>query len=65
MPKGVITFQRFALPDDWRPNWLKSQAPLCKCHLKMNTTIEEMYGLLQVDFANEFIVSHTDMTLIV
>jgi hypothetical protein len=23
----------------------------------MNTTIEEMHGLLQVDFANEFIVS--------
>ncbi len=57
MPKGVITFRRFALPAARRPNWIQSQAPLCKCHMRMNTTIEEMHGLLQVDFANEFIVS--------
>jgi hypothetical protein len=57
VPKGVITFRRFALPDDWRPKWIESQAPLCKLHIETNSTIEEMHGLLQVDFANEFIVS--------
>ncbi|CAF1052395.1 unnamed protein product [Rotaria sordida] len=55
MPKGVLTFRRFALPDIWKPKWIESQAPLCKIHLRKNTTIEDMRGLLQVDFANEFI----------
>jgi len=57
VPKGVITFRRFALPDGWKPKWLESQAPLCPIHMVTNTRIEEMHGLLQVDFANEFIVS--------
>jgi hypothetical protein len=62
VPKGVITFRRFALPAGWIPEWIESQAPLCKCHMKMNTTIEEMHGLLQVDFANAFIVSQKKET---
>ncbi|CAF5110588.1 unnamed protein product [Rotaria sp. Silwood1] len=56
MPKGVLTFRRFALPDAWIPKWIESQKPLCKIHLRKDTTIEDMHGLLQVDFANEFIV---------
>ncbi|CAF2801247.1 unnamed protein product [Rotaria sp. Silwood2] len=55
MSKGVLTFRRFALPAVWKPNWIESHAPLCKIHLRKDTTIEDMYGLLQVDFANEFI----------
>ncbi|CAF3718551.1 unnamed protein product [Rotaria sp. Silwood1] len=55
MPKGVLTFRRFALPDAWIPKWIESQKPLCKIHLRKDTTIEDMHGLLQVDFANEFI----------
>ncbi len=61
MPKGVITFRRFALPNNWIPNWIESQTSLCKIHMKMNTTIEDMHGLLQVDFANMFIVSKIDL----
>ncbi len=57
VPKGVITFRRFALPTVWIPNWIESQTPLCKIHMAKNTTIEDMHGLLQVDFANMFIVS--------
>ena len=63
MPKGVLTFRRFALPDDWKPNWIESQVSLCKLHIEMTTTIEEMHGLLQVDFANEFIVSRKEALL--
>ena len=57
MPKGVLTLRRFALHDQWRPNWTESQTPMCSIHLNANTTIEDMTGLLQIDFANEFIVS--------
>ncbi len=39
------------------PNWIESQTSLCKIHMQMNATIEDMHGLLQVDFANMFIVS--------
>lgn len=56
MPKGILTFHRFALPDDMRPKWDQSQTPLCKIHMAQQTTIEEMHGFLQVDFANEYIV---------
>jgi hypothetical protein len=57
VPTGVITFQRFALPNDGIPNWIESQTSLCKVHMVMKETIEDMHGLLQVDFANMFIVS--------
>ncbi|CAF1313327.1 unnamed protein product [Rotaria sordida] len=55
MPKGVLTFRRFALPNEWIPKWTESQAPLCKIHMRKDQTIEDMHGFLQVDFANEFI----------
>jgi hypothetical protein len=57
VPKGVITFRRFALPNNLIPNWIESQTSLCKIHMKMNATIEDMHGFLQIDFANMFIVS--------
>ncbi|CAF1192584.1 unnamed protein product [Adineta ricciae] len=56
MPKGVLTLRRFTLPDQWRPNWTESQTPMCSLHVNKNTTIEDMAGLLQIDFANEFIL---------
>ncbi|CAF1629844.1 unnamed protein product [Rotaria magnacalcarata] len=55
MPKGVFSFRRFSLPDEWIPKWKESQAPLCKIHIRTDRSIEEMHGLLQVDFANEYI----------
>lgn len=58
VPKGVLTFQRFALPDNCQPKWLESQTPLCPLHIAQSSTIEDMHGLLQVDFANAFIVSN-------
>lgn len=61
VPKGVITFQRFALPNHMIPNWMVSQATPCKIHMVQNATIEDMHGLLQVDFANMFIVSKNNL----
>ncbi|CAF1511564.1 unnamed protein product [Adineta ricciae] len=55
MPKGVLTLRRFALPNQWIPSWMESQTPVCSLHVNKNTTIEDMPGLLQIDFANEFI----------
>ncbi|UJR32570.1 hypothetical protein I4U23_020031 [Adineta vaga] len=55
MPKGVLTFRRFALPNQWRPKWMESQAPLCPIHIQTDATIEDMHGHLQVDFANAFV----------
>jgi poly(ADP-ribose) glycohydrolase len=57
VPKGVITFRRIALAQQMIPNWIQSTKPLCKIHLVKNSTIEDMHGLLQVDFANMYIVS--------
>lgn len=54
---GVLTFERYALPASKKPRWMESQSPLCDIHLVSNATIEDMHGFLQVDFANEFIVS--------
>ena len=57
MRKGVITFRRFALPGDWIPNWMESKTTLCKLHIPVDKTIEDMHGLLQVEFANAYILS--------
>ena len=57
VPKGVITYRRFGLTANLVPNWSTSQKSLCKIHLVKNSTIEDMHGLLQVDFANMFVVS--------
>ncbi|CAF3951937.1 unnamed protein product [Rotaria sordida] len=47
MPKGVLTFRRFALPNEWIPKWTGSQTPLCKIHMRKDQTIEDMHGFLQ------------------
>ncbi|CAF4421255.1 unnamed protein product, partial [Rotaria magnacalcarata] len=55
MPNGVITFQRFSLPESEHPKWPKSKAPLSPVHLTMNQKIEDIDCVLQVDFANRYI----------
>ncbi|CAF0733922.1 unnamed protein product [Adineta steineri] len=55
MPNGVISFRRYQLPESCVPKWTESTEPLCKIHVTKNKTIEDMDGLLQVDFANKYI----------
>lgn len=57
MPKGVLTFQRTVLTQDRNPDWFASDATLCDVHIDSKGIIEDMHGLLQVDFANMYIVS--------
>ena len=56
MPTGVLTFRRYQLPTSCMPKWSESTEPLCQVHITKNRTIEDMNGLLQVDFANKYIV---------
>ncbi|CAF0958469.1 unnamed protein product [Adineta steineri] len=55
MPNGVISFRRYQLPESCVPKWTESTESLCKIHITKNKTIEDMDGLLQVDFANKYI----------
>ncbi|KAK7918589.1 hypothetical protein WMY93_009873 [Mugilogobius chulae] len=54
MPNGVVTFTRRCLenPVDWK----SSQKRLTRLHITCEGTIEDDgYGMLQVDFANQFV----------
>ncbi|XP_028286681.1 poly(ADP-ribose) glycohydrolase isoform X2 [Parambassis ranga] len=54
MPTGLITFTRKSL--DKPLNWKSSQTQLTKLHITCEGTIEDDgYGMLQVDFANQFV----------
>uniref|UniRef100_A0AAX7UZ41 poly(ADP-ribose) glycohydrolase n=1 Tax=Astatotilapia calliptera TaxID=8154 RepID=A0AAX7UZ41_ASTCA len=54
MPTGLVTFTRKSLNKP--PNWKSSQTPLTKLHITCEGTIEDDgYGMLQVDFANQFV----------
>ncbi|CAG13322.1 unnamed protein product, partial [Tetraodon nigroviridis] len=54
MPTGLVTFTRKRL--DKPPNWRSSQMRLTKLHITCEGTIEDDgYGMLQVDFANQFV----------
>ncbi|CAF0805525.1 unnamed protein product [Adineta ricciae] len=55
MPNGVISFRRCILPKMSCPNWSASQAKLSQMHLTMDKKIEDIEGVLHVDFANEYI----------
>ncbi|CAF2003229.1 unnamed protein product [Rotaria magnacalcarata] len=55
MPNGVITFRRYQLPESCVPKWTESKEPLCEIHITKNKSIEDVTGLLQVDFANKYI----------
>ncbi|UJR36597.1 hypothetical protein I4U23_029317 [Adineta vaga] len=55
IPIGVLSFRRYQLPESCVPKWTESKEPLCKIHITKNKTIEDMDGLLQVDFANKYI----------
>lgn len=53
-PTGLVTFTRKGL--DKPPNWKSSQTQLTKLHITCEGTIEDDgYGMLQVDFANQFV----------
>ncbi|XP_070783316.1 poly(ADP-ribose) glycohydrolase-like [Enoplosus armatus] len=53
-PTGLVTFTRKRL--DKPLNWKSSQTPLTKLHITCEGTIEDDgYGMLQVDFANQFV----------
>ncbi|XP_029311913.1 poly(ADP-ribose) glycohydrolase isoform X2 [Cottoperca gobio] len=53
-PTGLVTFTRKSL--DKPLNWKSSQAQLTKLHITSEGTIEDDgYGMLQVDFANQFV----------
>ncbi|CAF4894624.1 unnamed protein product, partial [Rotaria magnacalcarata] len=54
---GVMTFRRYQLPESCVPKWTESKEPLCEIHITKNKSIEDVTGLLQVDFANKYIVS--------
>ena len=56
MPTGVITFQRYALPRNHHPCWADSKKGFCDIHLTTGKKIEDIYNVLQVDFANKYIV---------
>ncbi|CAF0977943.1 unnamed protein product [Adineta ricciae] len=55
MPNGVISFRRYILPKMSRPKWSESQAKLSPMHLTLDKKIEDIEGVLHVDFANEYI----------
>lgn len=53
-PTGLVTFTRKRLATP--PNWKSSQAQLTKLHITCEGTIEDDgHGMLQVDFANQFV----------
>ncbi|XP_034049721.1 poly(ADP-ribose) glycohydrolase-like isoform X2 [Thalassophryne amazonica] len=53
-PIGLITFTRRSL--DRPVNWKSSQCQLTRLHIACEGTIEDDgYGMLQVDFANQFV----------
>ncbi|KAK5850998.1 hypothetical protein PBY51_001826 [Eleginops maclovinus] len=53
-PTGLVTFTRKSL--DKPLNWKSSQAQLTNLHITCEGTIEDDgYGMLQVDFANQFV----------
>ncbi|XP_027144942.1 poly(ADP-ribose) glycohydrolase isoform X3 [Larimichthys crocea] len=53
-PTGLVTFTRKRL--DKPLNWKSSQTPLTKLHITCEGTIEDDgYGMLQVDFANQYV----------
>jgi hypothetical protein len=57
VPNGVITFRRYALSTHSWPKWSDSKNELCPMHLTTNKKIEDISCVLQVDFANKYIVS--------
>ncbi|CAF2384525.1 unnamed protein product [Rotaria sp. Silwood2] len=57
MPNGVITIQRIAFPEHVSPQWSDLNTDLCDLHLTTDKKIEDINGVLQIDFANKYIVS--------
>lgn len=60
VPCGVVTFTRASIENTKCPNWSKSNTLIgsVPIHIDSKGTIEdEGAGLLQVDFANKYVLS--------
>ncbi|XP_045494630.1 poly(ADP-ribose) glycohydrolase isoform X1 [Colias croceus] len=57
VPTGVVTFTRRFVPRRDCPDWGRSESPIANVPLYVDseTIIEDMHGLIQVDFANKFL----------
>jgi hypothetical protein len=55
VPTGVITFQRFQLPDTHCPKWADSNIGLCDLHLTTGKKIEDIHNVLQVNIMIFFV----------
>lgn len=55
MPDGVLTFSRICIPESNFPSFKNSNKPLRKPLVRVDGTIEDCKGALQVDFANKYI----------
>ena len=49
VPNGVISFRRYMLPDNSRPNWSHSKSTLSHIHLTSREKIENINHVLQVN----------------
>jgi hypothetical protein len=54
VPNGVITFRRFSLSNDKRPNWSTLRELLSDMHLTTGEKIEDVKNVLQVDTVISF-----------
>ncbi|XP_045485572.1 poly(ADP-ribose) glycohydrolase isoform X1 [Pieris rapae] len=57
VPTGVITFSRRSVPPNHCPDWENSSVSLATLpvHIDSEVIIEDLPGLIQVDFANKFL----------
>ncbi len=49
VPNGVLTFRRYALPDQLLPKWSRSNRDLAAMHLTTGKRIEDINNALQVN----------------
>ena len=55
VPEGVLTFKRQVLSDDEMPKISESEKKFRKVIIKLDGTIEDCSGTLQLDFANKYL----------
>ncbi|KIH62945.1 poly glycohydrolase [Ancylostoma duodenale] len=55
MPTGCVSFRREVVEKDGIPNWEEDETSIPLVAVASDGSIEDSYGCLQVDFANEYI----------
>ncbi|KAJ1349427.1 hypothetical protein KIN20_004997 [Parelaphostrongylus tenuis] len=55
MPTGCVSFRRESLAENLVPNWEEDQTLMRLMATASDSSIEDSFGCLQVDFANEYI----------